>query len=543
MFKMRLILDKSNKMNKFSFYTIADLFSHLNKQKENYYTLIVLCIGIYISYFQIFGFDLKYIIGDLGDSRFISSIIEYNYQWMIGTYNNYWDGFFMYPDKEVISYSDNLLGSLPFYIIFRSLGANHLTAYQLLILLSHLLNFITAYYCFYKITGNKFAAATGAFIFAFNLSLNSIHNHPQFTFRFAAPLAFYFMYNYLQTYRNRFLYYFVLFLSFQFYLSIYLGYFLLVFIAAFAIIYFCFNSDKVKLTTLKTAIVGILSSAGLFLVIVLPLFYQYYQRNQITGYYTSYQEILETVPHLKSYLIPFSSAFSFDFLKDIKVESKYVWFHQLFPGLLVFLSIILSFYLGLKNKNKLLLSLLFVLLFFLIFATNFNGHSLFRFLQEIPGFSAIRVVSRFVLLSTFIYGWLIAIILSKVNSQIWKNAFLLFFPILLFYDNYCQQTGFGRFEKKEALNRIEAIAAKITLASKPKADFVFAYIPKTDEESYKVQIDAMQTAVYIKAKTINGYSSSCHGEFGPFWENHDSLSLSNWCKVFKLDASKIVIIR
>jgi hypothetical protein len=518
------------------------LLNLLNKQKENFYICLLLSIGLYITYFQIFGFDLNYIIGDLGDSRFISSIVEYNYQWMIGNYDKYWDGFFMYPDKEVISYSDNLLGSLPFYAIFRLLGANHLTAYQLLILLSHLLNFIGAYYCFYKVTGNKFAAATGAFIFAFNLSVNSIHNHPQFTFRFMAPLAFYAIFNYLQTYRNKFLYYFVLFLSFQFYLSIYLGYFLLVFIAIFAIIYFCFNRDKVKLTNLKTASIGLISSACLFLVMVLPLFYHYYQRNQITGYYTSYQEILETVPQLKSYLIPFASAYSFDFLKDITVESKYGWFHQLFPGTLVFLSSILSVYFGIKRKNKLQLSLLFVLVFFLIFATNFNGNSLYSYLQEIPGFSAIRVVSRFVLLSTFIYGWLMALNLNEIKSETWKNTLLLLFPLLLFYDNYCEQGGFGRFEKREALNRIETIATKIALQSKPGSDLVFAYIPKTEEESFKVQIDAMQTAVYLKAKTINGYSSSCHGEFGPFWEKHDSLSLSNWCKVFKLDESKLVIV-
>jgi hypothetical protein len=70
-----------------------------------------------------------------------------------------------------------------------------------------------------------------------------------------------------------------------------------------------------------------------------------------------------------------------------------------------------------------------------------------------------------------------------------------------------------------------------------------AYIPKTEEEAYKVQIDAMQTAVYMKYKTINGYSSSCHGNFGPFWNNHDSTSLKQWLTVFHLSEKDVLIIQ
>lgn len=530
-------------MNKFKLWEIDGLLSNLNKQKENLYALLVLAIGLYISYFQLFGFDLKYIIGDLGDSRFISSIIEYNYQWMKGNYSgNYWDGFFMYPDNEVISYSDNLLGITPFYGVFRLSGANLLTAYQLVLLLSHLLNFCGAYYCFYKLTGNKFAAATGAFVFAFNLSLNSIHNHPQFTFRFAVPFAFLSLFNFLKSGQNKSLYTYASWLVFQFYLGIYIGYFLMLFSVVFAAAFFYTKKDETHFVSIKNAIKVIFLSLALFIVGVLPLFYYYYKRNKITGYYTSYNEILETVPQLKSYLIPFWSAYNFDFLKNISVSVRFPWYHQLFPGALTMLNLIVSFYFVFKQKNRLLLALLITLVFFLVFATNFNGTSLYVYLQKIPGFKAIRVVSRFILVSTFIYGWMLAINLLQIKSKVLINLLLVIFPLLLFFDNYCQNYGFSRFEKQEALNRIEALAAKINLVANKRQELLFAYIPKTNEESFKIQIDAMQTAVYLKGKTINGYSSSCHGSFSPFWSNHDSLSLDSWCKVMAFDKSKIIII-
>ncbi len=93
-------------------------FNRMNTIKSNiqkhWIAIVLLFCGLYASVFQITGFNLQRIAGDLGVySQFIISIVEFNYQWLIGNYNSYWDGFFMYPDSEVISYSDNLLGSLP----------------------------------------------------------------------------------------------------------------------------------------------------------------------------------------------------------------------------------------------------------------------------------------------------------------------------------------------------------------------------------------------------------------------------------------------
>jgi hypothetical protein len=517
----------------------------LSKYKSKLFALVVLSIGLYISYFQIFSTDLKYIIGDFGDSRFINAIIEYNYQWLLGNYNSYWDGFFMYPDKEVISYSDNLLGITPLYAIFRLTGNNLLTSYQLLLLLCHILNFITSYYCFYKLTGNKYAAAAGAFVFAFNLSLNSIHNHPQFTFRFAIPFSLYFLMQYLDSFKIKHFVYFQFWLLIQFYLGIYLGYFLIVFAFLIILISILIKRDKLKtIFNLKNLLYTSLSTI-VMIVLLLPIFYYYYKRNKVTGYYTDYNTILETVPQLKSYLFPYSNAYLSPVLGSIKINSQFFWFHQIFPGILVYVAIILALYFAIKKRDQTLILLLITLTCIIVLFTNFNGFTLYKYLQYIPGFKAIRVVSRVILLNTFIYGWIVAVVISKIKIQntLMRYSLVLILPLALYFDNFCGPEGFKRFEKEEALAIIKQMETKILTVKKEKDINIFAYIPKTEEEAYKVQIDAMQTAVYMKYKTINGYSSSCHGNFGPFWNNHDSTSLKQWLTVFHLSEKDVLIIK
>src|ERR1043166_798221 len=87
--------------------------------KQNGAALFFLISGLHLFFFRLTGYDLGRMIGDEGDSRFIMALTEYDYQWLLGHYTDYWEGFFMYPDHEVISYSDNLLGILPFYATFR----------------------------------------------------------------------------------------------------------------------------------------------------------------------------------------------------------------------------------------------------------------------------------------------------------------------------------------------------------------------------------------------------------------------------------------
>lgn len=514
--------------------------------KSWWFVILLLLAGLHIAFFQVFGYDFSRIIGDLGDSRFIISIVEYNYQWAVGNYDNYWDGFFMFPDKEVISYSDNLLGITPFYALIRLLETDYLTAFQLLILICHVLNYATAFFVLNKFVNNKYAAATGAFIFAFSLALNGIHNHPQFTFRFCIPLFFYFLHLYLENTKLKSLLLAAVFLIFQFYLGVYLGYFL----AFFGGLYFVgFNMINYKNFTLPT----IKAYAGHFAIVIfagvlllLPIFYFYYKRNQVTGYYTDFNQVLATIPQIPSYFKAYNGSVAWKSLNATPVLSQFEWFHYLFPGALVLFSLMFSIYLAAKGyTRKTIFSIFILLAFVFLLTTNFNGNTLYDNLLHIPGFKAIRVVSRLILVLIFFFSWLVTITIAYLLNRSEKAARIIIalLPVFLVIDNYCQAASFKTFGKTESRRRTGAIANKVLYNSSGKNFAAFAYIPSTNEEAYKIQIDAMLCAVELKTKTVNGYSSSCAGNFGPVWELHDSISVVNWLKEMRVDPAKVLLIK
>ena len=450
----------------------------------------------------------------------------------------------MYPDKEVISYSDNLLGITPLYALFRLTGFDFLTSFQLLIILCHILNFTFCFFCFYKLIDNKYAAACGAFIFAFSIILDGIHNHPQYTFRFCIPLFFYFLYNYLNTFSFKYLFYSAVFLALQFYLGVYLGYFLLIISIAFVFCHFLFNYPN--LINFKKFGRQSLQAVPVLAIPLIPLFYFYYKRSQITGYYTDYDFYMQTIPRLSSYFKSFPGSITWSFLTNTNVNSKYEWVHILFPGILIFISIIMSVYLIFKGENKkLYLTLLLTLFIFILFTINYNGHTLYGYLMKIPGIKAARVVSRVVTVLIFFGGWLVCLNISylQIKFSKYSKVLIIVLPVILFFDNYCFPHEFKTFDKKECRSRINIIKQKISVRSPYKA---FAYIPKLEgaevENAPHYHIDAMLCALELKWKTVNGYSSSAHKLYGPFWRKIDSTSLANWCTNMNLSIDSVLLV-
>ncbi len=510
--------------------------------KNYWFVLLLLFAGLHLTCFQLYGYDFKKLVGDLGDSRFIISIVEFNYQWAIGNYNDYWDGFFMFPDSEVISYSDNLLGITPLYSVFRLSGFSVLTSFQLLMIACHSLNYLICFYCFYKISGNKYAAACGAFVFAFSILLNGIHNHPQYAFRFCIPLFIYFLFNYLNTFNLKTLFYAVIALIVQFYLGAYLGVFLLIAALFFS---FCFLLVyRFHFTQFRKLFIHGLTTAPLFILALVPMLYYYYKRIKITGYYSDYDFYMETIPRFSSYFKSFPGSVLWPFLTGTNAHSEFSWLHFLFPGGVVILSLCLAVYFVIK-KQKLYLIVLSTIFFILLFTINYEGHTLYGYLMKIPGVKSARVVARLVTVLIFFAGWLVCLninfVLTKFHGH--TKAIALCIGLVLVLDNYCLPAGFKTFKKDESTARIDALKDKILKTPDFRAYKAFAYVPGIKENSQDYHIDAMLCALELHCKTVNGYSSSCHKAYGPFWKNIDSTSLSGWCKAMNLPIQQVLIVK
>jgi len=502
---------------------------------------LLLFLGLYSNVFQITGFNLQNIPGDLGDTRFIMAIVEYNYQWLIGNYSEYWDGFFMYPDQKVISYSDNLLGTLPIYSIFRVLGADYLYAFQLLILIAHTLNFVIAYLCFYRFTSNSLAAASGAFIFAFSLGLAGLYNHPQFSFRFGIPLFFLYFNIYLNSHQFKHLIYAILALVVQFYLGIYLGYFLLVcgafYLLSFVIVnYKTIHLKQMTLDTLKTIPILVLA--------LFPLFFEYIKRGLNSEYYNDYNYYMQTIPRLGSYLKAFEGAYLWGFLNATNIDSEYPWLHYLFPGGIVLLSLVFAIPLSIK-KNRNALVLLITMVLIISFTTYYEGHTMYGYLMKIPGIKAARVVSRIITILLLFSGWLVCVEINYILK--YKPGLNLFIsiaiPFLLFVDNYTLRKAYKTFSIEDCRSRINLLESKLRSINPSNSNQPFAYLFTDTINTHIKHLDAMLCALKTNRKTINGYSSSCHRYFGPFWQKPNATSLKMWCSKMNLKPDSLVIIK
>lgn len=501
----------------------------------------LLFVGLFIQVFRVMGWNLDQMPGDLGDTRFILAIAEYNYQWLCGRYGDYWDGFFMYPDQEVISYSDNVLGSLPLYALFRIFGADYLMAFQLLIVFSHVLNFTFAYLCFLKMGSRPLSAAAGAFIFAFDLGLTYLHNHPQFSFRYAIPLCFLFLQQYLSDQRWRSLLYALLALVFQFYLSVYLGYFLFLGAAVYFISYHAVNTRQWLL--LKHQGFDLLKSAPLALLLLAPLMYHYIKRGLITGYYNDYNYYMQTVPRLSSYVKAFDGSWLWAALRKTDVASDFSWQHPLFPGLLVFMGLIGAFDLAYRGHRQILV-LLLCLFLILSFTLYHEGHTMYGYLMKIPGIKAIRVVSRLIALLVFFAGWLVCLLCDRLLNSGKAGALLLpvFLPLLLVADNFTLPDYYKRFSLEDCRLRVDALRKKTEQSSEAAGDKVLVFLSQDSVNVHFHQLDAMLCALQLGRKTVNGYSSSSHRYYGPFWRKPNRLSLRMWCKEMKLDQTQLLVL-
>ena len=179
---------------------IAKLRGYLNKdiQIGQLLPLIMLIAGIWLFPLDILQRDLSLMPGDKGDSRLVNYILEHGHNFLTGKTTNYWDAPFMYPEKMTMAYSENLIGAVPLYSLFRLFKFDRETSFQLWFLSLFVLNFICAYWALKKWTDSRLLSSVGAYIFAFSIFILTHINHAQVFPRYAIPLIIYWFWNWIK---------------------------------------------------------------------------------------------------------------------------------------------------------------------------------------------------------------------------------------------------------------------------------------------------------------------------------------------------------
>lgn len=521
------------------------------KIKEVLLITFGLGLGLCFFTFNVIGFDFKYFPGDLGDARLNIYFLEHVFQYFTGKITAFWDVAFMYPEKNVLAYSDNLLGSAPIYALFRLLGFDVYRSFQLWYIAVTLLNFLSAYYFLKYVFKNNYAAILGAFVFAFSLALQSQIGHAQTFPRFPIPLAFLMAYKFKENLNPKFFFLAILLVVYQIYCGIYLGFMLAIPIGVYLLFVLLDRRvyQKPFSSVLKWAFKLILGFA-INLILVVPLMLPYLERKHNPSL-EHFEEIAITIPKISSYLFSINGSILWDVLSDANLSDPVSWEHQLFTGGLVSIGLvfgfawILAFLFKIKNKStneKNLFFLLLTSILTLILFLKIDSFTAYKAIYYLPGFNSMRCITRIINVELIFFSIGTALLFTKVFNWLPKHRLLIFVSsfTLLIIDNYTYENLALKSAVKEANSRTETLES--TFAKIPKGAII-SYEPDTMKTAaLNYQLDAMILSQKYGQKTLNGYTATSSSAYAGFWFNLDEKTRVHWLSSNNFLDSSIFVI-
>jgi hypothetical protein len=506
--------------------------------------VLIFVVGLWYFCFRILGFGLEFIPGDMGDSRFINYLLEHGYQWSLGNKDAFWNAGFMYPYPDSIAFSDNMLGTMPFYGFWRMFGINQETSYQLWWIVICSLNYWSAYYVLKRWFKRWDLAIIGAWVFAFTIFNLGQLNYMQMMIRFMVPIVIYSGLRLVDTSHWKYFAIFALGIVYQFYGVIYTGFFVMYFSAFLIVIYAIIKKKywffvplfkkKQILYTLGTTVVSVLVLGWLML--------PYYEMSQEMGL-RSYDEVKWYVPVIMSYLYAHESAFAWSVLSEnCRPDVAIWWIHYTFPGMIPLLGLFSIPFLWIYWKIRRVQISHFAwalsitaFVVFLFYIRSYDGQTLYALMFKLPGMSSMRVLNRFMHVEIFL---LIALLISLFTRLPKKWSVVLLLLVIL--DNSFSTGGVIRTSKDEITSRRELMISTIKKQLKPEHE-AFAFTDP-EEAFFVTQIDGMIVTNYVDIPTINGYSSGCPVGFGNFFGKPDREGLRVWYETNQMDSTKVLVI-
>jgi len=497
-----------------------------------------LLAGLVFFIFPVIGFGFDYFPGDLGDGRLNLYFLEHAYKWFTGQTPSFWNAPFMYPEPLVTAYSDNLLGSAPFYSIFRILGFETYTSYQLWFLTVSVFNYLCAYYFLNYLFKNRYAAVIGAFVFAFSIALQSQMTHAQTFPRFAIPLAFLMAVKFAEDLKPKYFLYTILLVVYQIYCGIYLGFMLVIPMAIFlvTVVIKDFLIDR-KVCFSFTWYFKVVSALIAGVLVLLPLMLPYMERKlEPTEHY--YQEIVfSTIPTLLSHLFSHEGSVPWNFLSDIGKHYPAYPDHQLFSGAISTISLVIGFiWLGIlvwrsKSRNaQLTTSFMLLLIGMITFALylRFENSSAYRLIYQLPGFSSMRSITRIINVELIFFAIAVAFIFVRTTINVSRFTSFVFIVCLglVVFDNSFNTEKVYRTEINKAKERTELLRP---IFSKLAEQSVVSYEPREiSVATIYAQIDAMLLSQENNLYCLNAYTATSPRDYGKYWDNPNEESRFYW---------------
>jgi len=504
----------------------------------------------------IFGPDLKLIPGDLGDARFNNYILEHFHAFITGKTPRYWDAPFMYPYKNVIALSDNLLGTAPIYSAFRYFGYDRESSFQLWLLAMFSLNYWCCLVAVRKWSGNLVLAACAAYIFAFGIyNIGQINNLQVFP-KFMAPLAFLLLWRHLSTGSWKYLLLAVLATVYQFYCAIYLG-----FILSYALFFLLVGHaiayrapSYLRRFRSMPFVLGWVAAICIGLLLLAPLMLPYISVAHDLGT-RKFEDVIASIPRPTSYFFTHPAALSWRSLSEVGVNAFPQWWsHFHFIGAIPWLTVLAAPFLLLSKRirstdRRFVLGIGTALVLSTLFSLNLGGHTLYACVFEVPGFAALRAIDRYINVQVLFFLFLFAAVLAPLFRKRWAAVVLtIALPVMVVQDNRWDVERLRRFDKHESRDLVTEIERRITREYRADAAYdAIAYEPPLaimDEEDRHIrtintQISAMLAAQALGIPIVNAYTGSYPGNYIKFFDDMDHRTLANWCEFNGITTDRI----
>jgi hypothetical protein len=518
--------------------------------KNTLIPFVLLLCGLYLVPISIFELDFSKIPGDFGDARFNNYILEHGFQYLIGNVSSYWDAPFMYPYKNSISFSDNLLGTMPIYSIYRLLDFSRETAFQLWLVTLFILNYVCTYWVLKKWSDHIILSTVGAYIFSFSILLVGNIYNVQTMPRFIVPFLFYWTWLYLKEKNIINLYKLGFGLVFQFYCGIYLGFFTFYVLMFLTLGYFLISKDKAfflqflqKTTILKTVFAILFPS-----VLLLPLMLPYFENSKIIGM-RSFEEVVDTIPTIQSYFFTSKEPMLWQFLSEHGTKIKLFWCHFLFIGALPWLAVIISPIVLFskevsKSKKQIILTLIVGLFLSMFFSMNFNSWTPYKLIYQLPGFSSMRSINRVINTEVLFFILLLVFVFKELLSiKKWVKQFILVLPILVVFDNLIYPQNIMRFDKQESINEINSVKKSI-IQQNTKHLPVIVYLPLKNigGQNIGIHLNVMLASQELGLSCVNAYTGSTPKGYDGFWKKMDDFTYRQWLEINHINPQNVQII-
>lgn len=518
---------------------------------------VLFCLGgLVLAHHEFLLHGFGFIQFDPGDTRFVNYLLEHGYRWGFGWngHDNLWSPPFFYPAADTLAYSENMLGTMPVYALFRVAGFPYDTAFQLWILSLGALNFAAMYLllrrCF---TFGQLASAVGAALFAYaGIRINQTMHYQVFP-TFFSVWAVHAAYRLLSVDRDRLTekqrVWWIAALCFgvvgQIWASIYMGWYLVFGMSVAFALALLFRTPRTRLLRLVAAHPYTLVLAGLAsAAVLLPLALRYSAVSKQFGT-RPFEECLTMIPvakawfHMGPYHWLYSGLSKTAAFQGIPMEHEQRCGFG-FATTALFLG---GFWLSRRRSDVRFAGM--VLAVVLLTATLYGGWGGFTpwklVYDYFPGAQAIRAVSRLGITLLIPVGIGAAALVHHLAIK--GGKWLVLASVLGVGMLVEQGETTPAFDKAQAREDIAAIASAI----KPECE-AFLFSPVQGYGPYwKYQLDAMMASLEANVPTLNGYSGH-NPEAWPFGDTNVHTEqdqarvqqmLNHWVGLKKLDPSKV----